>query len=204
MNTIENKFAPIYPQNTKKILGMFALYIQKIEAENAAKSLEQNGFSLEDISLLAPLKSGKKNFVYNQSYSLIQGALIGATVGAIAFGLLGLFLGANGLATPTHNVNPIAFEFSPVSAFAAAMIGVVLGAAAGVLVGIGSPKSAAKRYGYYLKEGGIVLVVHLKKETDRLIANRILERTRGQDINILDESKIWSTIIPEEKKLIYN
>ena len=149
MSTIENSFAPIDTESRKESLGMFALYLQKIEAEAAAKSLEQNGFALNDISLLAPLKSGGRNFVYNQSYSLIQGALVGAAIGAISFGFFGLFLGTNGLAVTANNFNPHGIEFSPFSAFMSAIIGVVIGAAAGVLVGIGSPKSAAKRYGFY-------------------------------------------------------
>ena len=203
MSTIENTFAPIDPESTKESLGMFALYLQKTEAETAARSLEQNGFLPEDISLLAPVKSGGRNFVYNQSYSLIQGAVVGAAIGAITLGFVGLFFGSNGLARTAANFNQYGMQFSPVSAFVSALIGVVLGAAAGVLVGIGSPKSAAKRYGLYIKEGGIDLVVHLKKETDRLIVSRILEKTRGQEINILEESKIWSTIIPEKQKLVY-
>jgi hypothetical protein len=208
MDLIENSFAPINPDATPKNedenFGMFALYLQRNDADLAVRLLERNGFKPEDISLLAPQKNGARNFVYNQKNSLIQGAVIGGFIGAVLLGLAGLFFGAKGMFTTPPGFSSFGTGFSPVSAAVSASIGLVLGAASGVLVGIGSPKSAAKRYGFYLKEGGIVLVVHLKDEGERLLVSRILEKTRGQDINILDQSKIWSIIIPEKKKLVYS
>lgn len=211
MDIIENLFAPIKMdlfQEGEESFGMFALYLKKEEASVAVRLLERNGFKSDDISLLAPVQNGPRNFVYDQANSLFRGAVIGAVVGAVTLGLIGLFIGSSGLLPSTvvlgTHLKAIEGDFSPVAAAVLAGIGLVLGAAAGVLVGIGSPKSAARRYGFYLKEGGIVLVVHLRKESDRLLVSRILEQTRGQDINILDESKIWSTIIPEKRKLVYN
>jgi len=207
MDVIENSFAPINPDaksEEDENFGMFALYLKRNDADLAIRLLERNGFKPEDISLLAPQRNGARNFVYDQKYSLIQGAVIGAFIGAVLLGLAGLFFGAKGLFTTNPGYNNFGVGFAPITAAVAASIGLVLGAASGVLVGIGSPKSAAKRYGFYLKEGGIVLVVHLKDQADQLVVSRILEKTRGQDINILDQSKIWSIIIPEKKKLVYS
>lgn len=208
MDIIENSFAPINTDVNKdegeENFGMFALYLKRNEADVAIRLLERNGIKHEDISLLAPQINGPRNFVYDQKSSLIQGAAIGAFIGAIVLGLTGLFFGSRGLFTTPPGFSSFGVGFSPISAAVLASIGLILGAASGILVGIGSPRSAAKRYGFYLMEGGIVLVVHLRKETDRLLVSRILEKSRGQDINILDESKIWSTIIPEKKRLVYS
>jgi hypothetical protein len=166
MDVIENSFAPINPDSTtpegEENFGMFALYLKRNDADMAVKLLERNGFKPEDISLLAPQRNGARNFVYDQKNSLIQGAVIGAFIGAVVLGLAGLFFGAKGMFTTYPASSSLGLGFSPVSAAVAATIGMVLGAASGVLVGIGSPKSAAKRYGFYLKEGGIFLVVNLK------------------------------------------
>jgi len=208
MEIIENSFAPINTDansyNDDENFGMFALYSEKTDADNAVRLLELNGIPHKDISLLAPQRNGRHAFIHDHRYSLLQGALVGAFIGAVIFGLVGLFFGSRGLFTTPANYNSFGTGFTPITAAVAACIGLVFGAAAGVLVGIGSPKTAAKRYGFYLMEGGIVLVVHLRKDTDRLLVTRILENSRGQDINILDESKIWSTIIPEKKRLVYS
>lgn len=208
MEIIENSFAPIDPDakpvEGEENFGVFALYLKRADADKAAGLLEHNGIKQSDISLLAPQRNGPRNFVYDQTNALVQGAVVGAFIGAVIFGLLGLFFGARGLLTTTPGFNAITSTFSPVSAAVAATIGLIFGAAAGVLVGIGSPRTAAKRYGFYLMEGGIVLVVHLRKDTDQLLVQRVLENTGGQDIHILDESKIWSTIIPEKKRLVYS
>lgn len=206
MDSIENSFVHIDTDQPNQELGMFALFLRKSDAYTAIRTLEKNGVTSEDISLLAPQKGGTHDFVYSQTNSLIQGALIGGAMGGILIGLVGLFFGTKGLVTSpsidfTNTVAGIGLY--PISAAVTSILGLIFGAASGVLVGIGSPKSAAKRYGFYLKEGGIVLVVHLKNKADRLLISRILEKNRGQDINILEQSKIWNTIIPEKNKLVY-
>ncbi len=185
-DTIENTFAPVFTEKENESLGLFALYTTRVEAENAVKTLEQSGFLNDTVSLLAPSRSGHHDFIYRQSSSLLQGAAIGAVSGAVLLALGSVFV-----------------QGTMWSAFIGGLVGLVFGAAAGALAGIGSPKSAAKRYGFYLKEGGIVLVIHLQRAADREKIERILEQTKGQDITLLDESKIWSTIIPEKKKLLF-
>ncbi len=185
---------------SEKKLAAFGLYINKKEAEWAIGRLEKNGFPREDISMLAPQRFGKRDFVYEQKTSIQDGAVIGSVVGFLILGFAGFLWGMSGRSVMTENIVPFWF----VSTGVGCMIGLLFGAAAGALVGIGTPQSAAKRYGFYLKEGGIVLSVHLKNETDRKLASQILQTTHAQDISELKETEIWSKIIPEKKKLIYN
>ena len=201
--TIENTYSPVDVNADREGLGAFALYLERNEAELAVSALQRNGFSAADISLLAPQRSGSHDFVYHQPPSLLKGALIGGFVGLFLAGFVGFLFGSRQVSTaggfdPLHAQSPV------LTVIVFSLIGLVAGVAFGILAGIGSPKSAAKRYGFYLKEGGIVLVVHLKNAAEKALVGRILEKTKGQDISVLEESKIWSTIIPEKNRLIFH
>lgn len=201
--TIENTYSPVDVNADREGLGAFALYLERKEAELAVSALQRNGFSAADISLLAPQRSGSHDFVYHQPPSLLKGALIGGPVGLFLAGFVGFLFGSRQVSTaggfdPLHAQSPV------LTVIVFSLIGLVAGVAFGILAGIGSPKSAAKRYGFYLKEGGIVLVVHLKNAAEKALVGRILEKTKGQDISVLEESKIWSTIIPEKNRLIFH
>lgn len=201
--TIENHYSRIDVDENRDGLGAFALFLERKEADLAVSALQRNGFAGEDISLLAPQRSGTHDFVYHQPQSLLRGALIGGVVGLFLAGFLGFLFSSRQVITsgafdPLHAQSPL------LTAVVFALIGTVTGVAFGLLAGIGSTKSAAKRYGFYLKEGGIVLVVHLKNAEERSLAERVLDKTKGQDISVLEESKIWSTIIPEKNRLVFH
>ena len=181
-------------------LSAFGLYTNSQEIEKAIDRLEKNGFARDDISMLAPERSGRHDFVYEQETSLKEGALIGAVAGILILGFAGFLWGMSGRAGMTDAMLP----FWLISTSAGALLGLLFGAAAGTLIGIGTPKSVAKRYGFYLKEGGTVLTVHLKNKDERKRARQILQTTNAQDISVLKDSKIWSTIVPEKKKLVYS
>lgn len=183
---------------SEKNLSAFGLYTNTRDAQIAIDQFEKNGFESEDISLLAPERSGHHDFVYEQKTSLKDGAVIGAVGGLLFFGFAGFLWGISGRSMVTDDSLPIWF----ISTSIGCVMGLLFGTAAGALVGIGTPQSVAKRYGFYLKEGGTVLTVHLKNKAERKRANQILQATNAQDISELNESKIWSTIIPEKKNLI--
>ncbi|MGZ3726451.1 MAG: hypothetical protein ACXWQQ_11655 [Pseudobdellovibrio sp.] len=183
-------------------LGMFALYLNRRDADMAIKALTRNGYSSEDISLLAPSRGGAHNYVYEQQMHVIQGAVVGAVLGMVLLGFGGFFISQRGIFINTNNFGVPQTDSTMLITITGLFFGFVLGAATGALAGIGIPQTAPKRYGFYLKEGGIVLVVHLRKTMDRLLLNRILEKTQGTDIRVLNEDEIWSTIIPEKKKLL--
>ncbi len=202
MYSIGDTFKPSTDLENPESLGIFALYTKRKDADMALKALERNGFAHEDVSLLAPERSGHRDFVYHQQYSLLPGAIIGAVLGVIILGTVGVFIGDQQFVTDPYSASYLISSSVLFRTIFLGGLGLFIGAAAGALAGIGTPKSAAKRYGFYLKEGGIVVVVHLKKQIDDILIKRILEKTNGQDISTLEESKIWSTIIPEKRKLL--
>lgn len=193
----QNTFKPSHPQ-----MGMFALYTNRNDAESALFTLSKNGFTKDDVSMLAPNRTGgHRDYVYRQHTHVLYGALVGAFIGMVFLGTAAFLVDPKAiLFTDVNSSDYIGLGTTAIGAIFGSLAGIVLGGATGALVGIGSPFSAAKRYGFYLKEGGIVLVVHLRNLARRESAARILEKTNGQDINLLDETEIWSTIIPEKIK----
>lgn len=186
-------------------LATYGMFLDHRSATVAVHALKKNGFSEKDISLIAPQKNGQRDFVYQQRTSIREGSIIGATLGFFILGFVGFLIGLNVVSeTQTGFVDSRGFPTWLLTSLIGAAIGIVVGAASGALVGIGTPRSAAKRYGFYLKEGGIMLTVSLHSEADRLRANHILEKTGAQDISILDESNTWSTVVPEKQKLSFN
>ncbi len=187
-------------------LATFGMFINHYDAERAVVRLEKNGFLRDQISILAPQASGRRDFVYQQRTSLKDGAMIGAVIGFFVLGFLGFVLSLGTFTQFETLTQPSVTGSMPpwiLSTAIGATIGLIYGAASGALVGIGTPKGAAKRYGFYLKEGAIMLSVKLNSEAQRVRANEILEKTRAQDISDLKESEIWKTIVPEKKRLAF-
>lgn len=178
-----------------KEYSLFAMYMNRSDAERAVKSLRTNDFKAEDISLLTPEQAGEKDFVYHQQQNVLFGASIGAIIGFFLLGTVGIYIGAN-------NPEQLGVNSWIMSTVLGSLIGLASGAACGALVGIGATQSAGKRYGLYLKEGGIVLAVKVNNEEERLLAVQLLEKNRGQDINVLRETDVWDKILTENKKLV--
>lgn len=185
--------------------GLFALYTSKNEADLAVTTLKKNGFDSEDISMLAPERSGGRDFVYRQHTQILQGALVGMVLGFIIGCTAGFFVDMVALFSVDNSMDTLNPYLSLGNVLWSALIGSALGACCGALVGIGSTMSAARRYAFYLKEGGIVLVVRLRDlaQAKQDSVNRILEKTHGQDINVLDEASIWATIVPEKNRMLH-
>lgn len=180
-----------------KEIAIFAMFLNRKNVKNAVKSLTEHGFLASDIKVLSPEKNGSRDFVYHLDTNVKTGLLIGAAVGFILLGMVGIIIGAN-------NRIQLGMQSWIMNSTLAALGGLIFGAAAGALVGVGIPKPAAGRYKFYLKEGGLVVMMHLKSEEDKGEAHFILESAGGQDITILEESQIWSAVVPENKKLTFH
>lgn len=144
--------------------------------------------------MLTPNKHGSRDFVYHQESSVLTGVLVGAAVGFVLLGLTGVLVGGN----DRINLGISSWIFT--SAIAS-LGGLLFGAAAGALVGIGIPKPAVRRYKFYLQEGGIVVMMHLRNEADTADAHMVIEKAGGQDISVLEETHAWSVVLPENEKV---
>ncbi|MBC7741202.1 MAG: hypothetical protein H7061_03335 [Bdellovibrionaceae bacterium] len=201
---METEFTTTTDRNSSSTFGLF---LSLSDLEKAISKLQKAGFAREDISVLAPQKNGGRNFVYRHRMNISQGAIIGAVLGFFVASFIGFTIGFGNFASFQEVSQTTNTGFLPswvYSSFIGGCLGIFYGAAAGALVGIGSPNSAAKRYGFYLHEGGIMLSVHVKNEIERERANYVLEKSKAQDITDLNESEIWHTVIPEKTKLQFS
>jgi uncharacterized integral membrane protein len=184
--------------------GVFALYTDLQSVNLAKELLKNNNYSESKVLLLESFndrnnKITSKDFVYKQKTSLQLGALVGGTTGFFIFGFIEIVFNLNPTLLPLYGFNSSwPMLVLPVKAF----LGVLTGATMGALIGVGITQSPAKRYGFYLKEGGVVLVVHTtgQKETEEI--TQLLARAKAEDINVLKKSEIWQTILPERNRLL--
>lgn len=184
--------------------AVFGVYLNSENAENAKTCLTDVGFSQEDISMLKPQPWGRKDFVYHQRTTIQEGAVIGGIIGLIFMGLVVFLVSSDGLnemqLTTATGAQSGSYAWT-LPALVGCLIGLVIGGAIGALVGIGVPKVAAKRYGFYLKEGAIILAVKAETELARNHAKRVFTQTGAEDVSKLQESDIWKTIVQERRKL---
>lgn len=144
-------------------------------AQHALLSLEADGFTEGQISVLVADKSKGQSFNIEEASKVPEGAavgdLAGGIIGAIAAGLTTVgSLVAPGIGILA--VGPI------VAAFAGGAAGAATGGLIGALVGLGIPEHEAKRYENELKEGAVLVAVEADSD-DR--AERVKEIFKGED-----------------------
>lgn len=149
----------------KQIVGLFSNYA---DANGAVTDLMENGYSKNDISLIAKqdsLNSGAtapqaatQNDVEND---LGEGTVSGARTGAMVGGLAGLIVGISALAIP--GIGPLITLGTLSTAIGSTAVGAGVGAAGGGVVGgllgLGLSNEEAAEYEKSLTEGSILVSV---------------------------------------------
>ncbi len=157
----------------------FAIYRDREEIKTALRSFVKLGFNRSDILTFQAREHGSKDFGQIQKYQFKTGAIVGAIFGSILVGGSFVFFNFATMSSRWFLIIPGIF------------IGAVVGAAGGMLVGIGIPDTAAKRYGQYLQAGGILLSVQSQNPEQIKQAQSILSATGGQDIHLMNASETW-------------
>ena len=147
--------------NYKRAVGVFE---KREDVEDALRALKDNGFDMNNVSLLArDLKGveGAEEVTGKQGNEAAEGAGVGATTGTVLGGIGGFLVGAGVLAIP--GVGPVLAAGVGISEIAATLAGAGIGAAAGgivgALVGLGIPEEKAKVYQDRIKAGDYLLMV---------------------------------------------
>lgn len=173
---------------------IFGLFDKQIEVESAIDIFKSAGFRPEDISVLVPRIGDPHTLVHERATKAPEGVAVGGSTGLVIGGILG-WLGA--VATiPVFG--PLAIAGPIMSALAGAALGGTVGGLAGALVGMGMPEYEAKRYETFVKEGGILLSVHVDDKKWGAKARRILDSAGAHDVM---ESTEESTVPPKFPKL---
>jgi hypothetical protein len=72
--------------------------------------------------------------------------------------------------------------------------GLLLGAASGALVGIGTPEHLSKRYAHYLQDGAILVSVHVDNESQAIRVLEILNATGGVEVHADHETEVQQRV----------
>ncbi len=160
--------------------SVFGIYPSEPAVTHAVDRLRTEGFRNNDISVLLPSSQSTKDFAHEKNTKAPEGAATGAATGAVVGGGLGWLVGLGALAIP--GVGPFIAAGPIMAALAGAGVGGALGGVTGGLVGLGIPEYEAKRYEGFVKDGGILLSVHVDDSDWATKAKEVLESTGAKDV----------------------
>lgn len=166
--------------------GVFGIFDTKTETESAVESLKKVGFRNSDISVLMPHSGEIHNLAHEKSTKAPEGAAIGAGTGIVLGGAFGWLVGA-GMIAATPVLGPLVAVGPILATFVGAGVAGTVGGLAGGLIGFGVPEYEAKRYEGFIKDGGILLSVHVDDREWLNKAERVLETSGAHDISSAGE-----------------
>lgn len=169
----------------KAVIGLIPTQTQ---AEQLVGQLQSAGFSNNDISVLFPDKRTTRDFAHEQHTKAPEGAVAGASTGGAIGGTLGLLAGIGALAIP--GVGPLIAAGPIMATLSGAAAGAAVGGLTGALIGMGIPEIEAKVYEGKIKDGNILLSVHVDDGDERARAKKILEQAGAKDVVTAGESHV--------------
>src|SRR5947207_15127281 len=138
---------------------VYAIANSDAQAVRIATRLKASGFTPSDISILAPDRSGMRDLGHENATKAPEGATAGAGAGAILGGALGWLAGVGALAIP--GLGPLIAAGPILAALSGVAIGGTVGGLTGALVGMGIPDYEARQYESKLREGNILMFIHV-------------------------------------------
>lgn len=168
--------------------SVIGLVTSRMNAEQVVSQLQRAGFVGNDISVLFPDDRGSKDFAHEQHTKAPEGAATGAGAGGVVGGTLGLLAGIGALAIP--GVGPLIAAGPIMAALSGAAAGALVGGLSGALIGLGIPEIEAKQYEGKLKEGNLLLSVHVDNAAERDRAKELLKEYGAYDIVTVDHARV--------------
>ncbi|SFL90591.1 Heat induced stress protein YflT [Paenibacillus sp. 1_12] len=140
--------------NEKKIVGVFK---SEQEAVKAIESLKRQGYTSNDISIIARNKDDVAAVTDQTGTKAPEGMATGAATGGLLGGAAGLLAGLGLLAIP--GIGPILAAGPIAATLTGAAVGAGAGGLVGGLIGLGIPEEEARQYNNYVDEGNILVLV---------------------------------------------
>lgn len=181
----ENQDQKMKNSNTDRsmLTGMFR---DRKSTENAYNSLQERGYTKDDINLVMSDETRKNQFPGDEQDTEIgtkaaegagKGSAIGGTVGAVVgvIAAIGTSLAIPGLGIVI--AGPIA------AGLVGAGAGGITGGVIGALVGSGIPEARAKLYESGIKDGNIVMGVHPRNDEDAKYFEENWRTNKGEEIH---------------------
>lgn len=157
------------------------------QAESIVLNLKQQGFTNDAISALLPDKRGSKDFAHEHNTKAPEGATTGGVAGLGVGAAVGWLAGIGALAIP--GLGPFIAAGPIMAALSGAAVGGAAGGVIGGLVGLGMPEYEAKRYDAKIREGNILISVHVETSEQRALAKDIFKHHSAGDIASASEAK---------------
>lgn len=165
--------------------AVFAIFDERTTLERAVDQLKTSGFRSSDISVLMQTKGESRDFAHEKNTKAPEGAMAGASTGLLGGGILGWLAGAGALAIP--GIGPFVAAGPIMGAIAGAGLGGTVGGVAGGLIGLGIPEYEAHRYESIVKNGGMLLSVHVDDAEWSSKAKELLIRCGARDVSRVGE-----------------
>src|SRR5262245_15665047 len=167
--------------------SVFCIAKTDAQAEAIVQDLRASGFSRDDVSVLFPDTTSRRDLAHEGASKAPEGATAGGGAGVGVGGALGWLAGIGALAIP--GLGPFIAAGPIMAALGGAAVGAAVGGLTGALVGAGIPEYEAKRYEGKIRSGGILLAVHTEDRTERSRVREIFERHHAEDIGTSGESR---------------
>lgn len=169
--------------------AVFGIFSDRASLDRAVDSLRAHGFRNSDVSVLMQSAGETADFAHEKNTKAPEGLATGATGGILAGGALGWLAGAGLLAIP--GIGPFVAAGPIMAAVAGAGIGGTIGGVAGGLIGLGIPEYEAKRYETFVKEGGMLISVHVDDSSWASKAKDVLGFCGARDISVTGEESTY-------------
>lgn len=167
--------------------SVFGIFHDQHSLDRTVEILKSQNFRNSDISVLMPSRHGTKDFAFEKKSKAPEGATTGAAAGALGGVVLGWLVGAGALAIP--GLGPFIAAGPIMAAIAGAGVGGTVGGVAGGLIGLGIPEYEAHRYAGFIKEGGMLISIHVDDDKWEDKAREILEDNGARDVATTSERK---------------
>ncbi len=168
--------------------AVVGLVSSTLQAERLVTALENAGIATSDISVLFPDKQGTRDFAHEKNTKAPEGAVAGVGAGGAIGGTLGLLAGIGALAIP--GLGPFIAAGPIMAALSGAAAGAAVGGITGALIGMGIPELEAKQYEGKVKDGNILLSVHVENSDTKSVAKRTLEAGGATDVAVAGEKSV--------------
>lgn len=167
--------------------AIFGLFENPEHVSRAVSDLKTSGFRNSDISVLFPYNDDTRTFAHEKHTKAPEGAVAGGGTGLVLGGVLGWLVGLGVLAIP--GLGPFIAAGPIMAALAGAGVGGTVGSLTGALIGLGVPEYEAKAYETYVKQGGILVSVHVDDSTWAGKARSIMEDAGASDADLVREAE---------------
>jgi hypothetical protein len=167
---------------------VYALATSDAQAVRIANRLRNCGFTASDISIITPDRAGARDLGHQDSTKAPEGAATGAGTGAILGGALGWLTGVGALAIP--GLGPLIAAGPILATLSGMAAGGTLGGLTGGLVGMGIPEYEAQQYEGKLREGNILMCVHVDDSEEAGKVREVFSEEKAESISTGSEAAV--------------